>query len=737
MEDAFNFAGALSGSMPQPPTYTTAVPSSSTPGSSKPSASAPALPVAVATNKPPRILACVLCQHRKIKCDRHFPCANCTKANVQCTPSTPAPARKRRRPNQDLQERLARCEELLKEYAAEKPDQLAARPAQPPNFHDEAYIRWQPEGRLVREDGSVRFMDSPLLSIVYDELRAMREIVDSEDSDDFGSEAITPDENSDLILGGDSPGAKVEDLWPEAAHMLRLWQIFLDRVNPLTKAIHVPTLQPYVAEAANGPQNVPKNIEALMFSIFLMAAVSLTPEECRGLLGYSREEAVQRYSSGVRLSLQRIGFLRSHDLPTLQALVLYLISLQGRYNPHATWILNGVAVRIAQKMGLHRDGEALGLPPFESEMRRRVWWLIFMLDFKYAVFSGLTHSWLPRYCDAKLPKNLNDADMFQSATEPFQDREGPTEMIFCLLTYTFARFVVEHPGLENVVMIAEGVSNSKRPTEEELAEYMRGFGQLREKLLEVLDKYCDPTAGPVHEMAIAMKSHLTDKLNDLMTPLKERPDGEGEVRSAQDNAFKVAIMTLEHDETNYVLSKDKGFAWFSLQHFRLELFMYVAGQLCSRTEGKLVERAWKQVIVVYSYHPELFDVTNKNYAALAVFILKAWRKREQVILARTGTMPEVPSCIEKLRACMPNEDIKTEPTPPEPPYTPANLNMDLTPGPNAAGMPQDPLGQFWNFFDSQALDWDMFGSPAVNVDGPAATMNGFGGFGAAGPSVEW
>lgn len=29
--------------------------------------------------KPPRILACVLCQHRKIKCDRNFPCANCVK----------------------------------------------------------------------------------------------------------------------------------------------------------------------------------------------------------------------------------------------------------------------------------------------------------------------------------------------------------------------------------------------------------------------------------------------------------------------------------------------------------------------------------------------------------------------------------------------------------------------------------------------------------------------------------
>ncbi|RMJ18632.1 hypothetical protein BHE90_008553 [Fusarium euwallaceae] len=61
-----------------------------------------------------RILACVLCQQRKKKCDRKSPCSNCIKLKAVCTPSTPAPPRKRRRPNQDLLERLARCEALLR-----------------------------------------------------------------------------------------------------------------------------------------------------------------------------------------------------------------------------------------------------------------------------------------------------------------------------------------------------------------------------------------------------------------------------------------------------------------------------------------------------------------------------------------------------------------------------------------------------------------------------------------------
>lgn len=127
------------------------------------------------------------------------------QANVKCTPSTPAPARKRRRPNQDLQERLARCEELLKEYATEKPDLLDRNQAQSPaqsqtsqflpfgqshaaqnrtpsasqaqsptpsklSQYDDPYLKWNPGGKLVKEDGGVRFIDSYLLGTVYDEV---------------------------------------------------------------------------------------------------------------------------------------------------------------------------------------------------------------------------------------------------------------------------------------------------------------------------------------------------------------------------------------------------------------------------------------------------------------------------------------------------------------------------------------------------------------------------------------
>ena len=65
-------------------------------------------------SKPQRVLACVICQQRKVKCDRKFPCANCIKSQVQCVPASLAQRRRRRRfPERALLERLRKYEDLL------------------------------------------------------------------------------------------------------------------------------------------------------------------------------------------------------------------------------------------------------------------------------------------------------------------------------------------------------------------------------------------------------------------------------------------------------------------------------------------------------------------------------------------------------------------------------------------------------------------------------------------------
>ena len=46
-------------------------------------------------------------------------------------------------------------------------------------------------------------------------------------------------DNMDLLLSSVDPSTNVQHLQPDPLHVFRLWQLFLDRVNPLTKIIHV------------------------------------------------------------------------------------------------------------------------------------------------------------------------------------------------------------------------------------------------------------------------------------------------------------------------------------------------------------------------------------------------------------------------------------------------------------------------------------------------------------------
>ncbi|KAI1170123.1 fungal-specific transcription factor domain-containing protein [Nemania sp. FL0916] len=665
--------------------------------------------------KTPRILACVLCQNRKIKCDRHSPCSNC-EANVPCTPSTPAPPRKRRRPNQDLQQRLARCEELLSEYTA--------NPRTPSHDAPNRDGSWRPMGKVVIDDDGTKFTDSHLWATVHNEISAMREMLeDDETAEDYHTpiDSHTPEHNASLVLSEGTDG-NVEEYRPSPAHAFRLWQTFLEKVNPLTKVIHVPSVQPKLVEATTNPGSIPKNVDALLFSIYTMAVVALDERECQQQLGCAKEQAYQRFSTGCRIALMRIGILNTYDLVVLQALLLYFFSLVGRVDRHAAWILNGVTVRVAQKMGLHRDGELLGLPPFETEMRRRIWWQIILIDTVYALMSGLGQSFLPRSWDTKQPSNIHDADLYPTMTS-LQPRNGPTDMIYCLVCYDIANMMMDTPNLEAVILGNETGNSAVPPEEVEKAR--RRIQELDQSLGHILDNYCDPSMGPIHELAEKTRNLLIVKCQELICPAKDQPEWGTEIHSPKDNLFKISVASLEMDVKFYRMAQLRGqFLWFMLTQFQIEMMIYMAGQLSERTTGSLVERAWVVVQEQYGFHDELTTLSSKTHLTLAVLVVRAWKAREAALRETTGLVTTTPGYITKLRALVPSTEAKhTRADEADEVANVANINAPIRSRPTPqVGMPWDQmLG-----FDVGALDWDMFAGSGENLAvNPASYGTGF------------
>ncbi|KAM0328758.1 hypothetical protein ACHAQA_005171 [Verticillium albo-atrum] len=749
-------------------------------------------------SKIPRVLACVLCQHRKIKCDRNTPCSNCLKANVPCTPSTPAPVRKRRRPNQDLQERLARCEALLKQYAntsgplpdgvnpspnpgtpassslapsltpytpgpvsaatAQSISSAAASPSPgynllpsaPTPATDDSYPKpWKPSGKLVVEDGSVKFMDSHMWTIIHENVAAMRAIVDAEAMDEqspFASDAPTPDDNVDLLLS-DFAAIDLEDVIPSPVQIFRLWQVFLERVNPISKLVHVPTLQPIVVEAAANHRNVANNIQALLFAIYLVSTITMSETESRQMLDMPRNEAIKKFTIGVKSALTRVNFLKNYDMITLQALVLYLISLQGRYNRHAAWVLSGVLIRIAHKMGLHRDGETLNLTPFETETRRRVWWQILMLDSKFALVSGFNDTLLPWGWDTKVPQNVNDADLFPGSTEPLQLREGPTEMVFCILLYEIGKFISQNrlPDFEEVVLLGQGTepgTPSHDSIQASLDKYNTMIDELEARLISIEQRYLDVSAGPIHITASRLRPMILEKIRHMLIPMRDTPEWGTEVFNVQDNIFRISLFHQEHNLEFYELQDNQSYVWFYKLHFQFEVFAFLVGQLYQRRQtGSLADRMWRVIDRVYLHHEELWDMSQKQYAELAAFIVRAWAKRERALSSMCVTF-DVPLCVPKLQDRVPQPSSGASSSGPSP-AQPGNMEMPHLN--NGAALPTEGQLDFMgNFFDNSALDWDMWGDMGVAPNGgvqpnapvshPGAASAVFAGFGNFGPA---
>jgi hypothetical protein len=58
---------------------------------------------------------------------------------------------------------------MIKDYAKMLAEQQSLLLSQPTAASDTS--EWQPTGKLVNEDGNVRFVDSPLLGVIYEEVR--------------------------------------------------------------------------------------------------------------------------------------------------------------------------------------------------------------------------------------------------------------------------------------------------------------------------------------------------------------------------------------------------------------------------------------------------------------------------------------------------------------------------------------------------------------------------------------
>ena len=97
------------------------------------------------------------------------------------------------------------------------------------------------------------------------------------------------------------------------------------------------------------------------------------------------------------------------------------------------WVLVGMIVRLAMRMGYHRDPKYYpDITPFQGEIRRRVWTFVRQSDLLFSFQIGLPSMIRLGDCDTELPRNLYD-DEFDEDTKdlpPSRPASEPTPVSY-------------------------------------------------------------------------------------------------------------------------------------------------------------------------------------------------------------------------------------------------------------------------------------------------------------------
>ncbi|KAK1997107.1 fungal-specific transcription factor domain-containing protein [Colletotrichum falcatum] len=624
--------------------------------------------------------ACVECRRRKIKCDRKYPCLSCITLGHECLQPPPGPARKpRRRNHHELYDKIARVESLLRQCAIMPPEPGAAQGLASPNGHPypdtldsgsggggggeldgaqqhDAFAQPQTQkhkGTLVQVwNGGLEFRDSKTMAAVFDDLQTIRALIDVEIEQEAWLSAFEAPDGRQQSCDTSIPfTAQLSACVPPPHVIDLLWRVFLDRVDPVTKILHVPTFRTRVINAIDNLATTPLATLALLFSIFLTASGSLSRQEHWNRLGRSQSEAIAGFTLGLKLALTELNYLRNHNLEVLCSLALYSLFQQTRNGSYDPWVLNGIVVNIAYRLGLHIDGSHTNLSVFECEMRRRLWWQIVILETKSGGAFGTGSHLLPARWDTRIPLNVNDEDLSPAMAMEPRPRDGPTDMSFCVVTYAAKKQALAQPRLLSIDDILwNQLPSPSNPYGSQLLVDSLGTINLLQRFSKEVDRFLcpltnslcpEPATDPLHAMAHCGREALSNIIQLLVMPMEEAFDWGTEVLGPDDNFLRISLAASEEALRARKASGHR-FAWYADIDFKMQAFYYLGAQLQNRLSGSMAYRVWSVMEDTYALHEELWELRDKKNMTLCNLLLSAWEKRSAHFLMSQAELPEPP-----------------------------------------------------------------------------------------------
>ncbi|CEO58968.1 hypothetical protein PMG11_03660 [Penicillium brasilianum] len=536
--------------------------------------------------------SCLRCHERKVRCDKGIPCNKCVRLNVPC--HYPGPRRaKRRPPKTTVTDVVARLEELERSITTLAGNKMAGASAQVNQALTGSNAQISPisvssqsapgpSGRSGRDEDSHHgflsrdgsYIDEPLLSRVLEKEKDLQTAMGSPNPGNSSSRKPPPLRVDGIITNPILLQTDFRALFPSRWQATLLWQIFLSRVDPVLKVIHVPTTTPRIYTAINRPDAVKPDVHCLLFAIFFAATTTLvsddpTNEETR--------DDLRRYQQGLELAMHNSSFLDSPTVTSLQAMAIYLTCLRYTNSGRSGFTLRGLAIRAAQSIGVHRDGKNFKLPPLECELRRRLWWILYTTDARMAEDHGISVSAQDFGADTEFPTNIDDQNLTETQTTPAQSLPRWTEMTFILI-------------ISEINSIWAAISRANTNAESLITD-------LKTRLHERYLQYADMNI-PIQRQGVMVAQILISKLEVQVhqKALQRRSGTDADANAeAASSLLAMACHALELGLEIYADDLLRGTRWLTSTYTQFHLLTYILWHLCVYPSGPHVTRAWRGV----------------------------------------------------------------------------------------------------------------------------------------------
>jgi hypothetical protein len=262
----------------------------------------------------------------------------------------------------------------------------------------------------------------------------MQDILDSSTSEvdsEYASE--TEDPFQGILFGSTSRCKSLQRFFPPAHMACYLIKAYEENVAPVLPVLHWPTVRDLIMDVVHRGCHADKITKTLILAIYYAASASLSADECHRDLGVGQGVLLAKFRFAVQQAIAEADLLSTQSTVLVQAVVLFLTAVRREDDTRFVWSMTSMIVRIGQYLGLHRDGAQLGMTSFDTEMRRRLWWHILLLDMRSSEEHGTDNYISESMYDTRLPSNVDDKDIYPGMTEPVKPQIGFTEMTFCLI----------------------------------------------------------------------------------------------------------------------------------------------------------------------------------------------------------------------------------------------------------------------------------------------------------------